>query len=163
MIVSLLVAMDEARGIGYQNRLPWRLSADLKKFKELTMGHHIIMGRKTYESIGRPLPGRTSIVVSRNPEWEADGVLVANSLEAALELARSRGEEEAFIIGGGVVFMQALELADRIYLTRVKAQTPVDVFFPDFEPTLWREVLVEEHPQDEKNDHDFTFSILERK
>src|SRR5262252_4069736 len=100
MIVSLIVAMDEAGGIGKDGGLPWRLPSDLKRFKEITMGHHIIAGRKTYESIGKPLPGRQTIVVTRNPDYEAEGSSVVHSLAQAIELARSRGETEAIIIGG---------------------------------------------------------------
>jgi dihydrofolate reductase len=163
LIVSLLVAMDDRRGIGYENRLPWRLSADLKRFKALTMGHHMIMGRRTYESIGKPLPGRTSIVLTRNPEWRSEGVIRAGGLEEALEVARRSGEDEAFIIGGGVVFVQALDLADRIYLTEVRTDGPADTFFPEYEVSLWEEVHCEKIAQDENNQFPTVYRILERK
>ena len=162
MIISLLVAMDEQRGIGVDGRLPWHLSDDLKRFKALTMGHHLIMGRKTWESIGRPLPGRITIVVTRNPHYVAEGCLVAHSLEEALALAQAGGEEEAFIIGGGEVFVQALPLADRIYLTRVHTVSEVDVTFPEFDPEDWTAVESAEHPADGKNDFPTTFQVLER-
>ncbi len=107
--------MDEIGGIGKDNGLPWHLSSDLKRFKQLTMGHHLIMGRKTYETIGKPLPGRITIVITRNLQYQAEGCLVAPSLEKALDLARGNGETETFIAGGGEIFAIALPLADRIY------------------------------------------------
>lgn len=162
MIVSLLVAMDEQRGIGVDGRLPWHLSDDLKRFKALSMGHHLIMGRKTWESIGRPLPGRVTIVVTRNPNYTAEGCLVAHSLEEALALAQAGGEDEIFVIGGGEIFAQALPLADRIYLTRVHTTSAVDVSFPEFDLEDWNAVESSEHPADGKNDFPTTFQVLER-
>jgi dihydrofolate reductase len=163
LIISLLVAADEDGGIGVDNRLPWRLSSDLKKFKELTMGHHMIMGRKTYDSIGRPLPGRTSIVITRNPDFQAEGVLAAHSLAEALEMAQEAGEDEAFVIGGGEIFFQALTVAHRIYLTRVHVMVKADVFFPVLDLEDWEEKHAEFRAPDEKNEFPFTFYILERK
>jgi dihydrofolate reductase len=163
VIISLLVAADEDGGIGVENRLPWRLSSDLQMFKKLTMGHHLIMGRKTYESIGRALPGRTSIVITRNLDYQADGVRVAHSLPEALEMAQDAGEDEAFIIGGGEIFFQALTIAHRIYLTRVHAMVKADVFFPVLELEEWEEKHSEFRSPDEKNEFPFTFYILERK
>jgi dihydrofolate reductase len=163
VIVSLLVAADEDGGIGVVNRLPWRLSSDLKKFKALTMGHHLIMGRKTYESIGRALPGRTSIVITRNPDYQAEGVIIAHSLPEALEIAQDAGEEEAFVIGGGEIFFQALTIAHRIYLTRVHATVKADVFFPVLDLEEWEQKHSEFQAPDEKNEFPFTFYILERK
>ncbi len=162
MIVSLLVAMDERGGIGLHNRLPWHLSADLKRFKELTLGHHVIMGRKTYESIGRNLPGRIMLVLTRDKDFKAEGALVAGSLPSALDLAARAGEDEAFIIGGGQVFAQALPLADRIYLTRVHATLDADVFVPAFDEHLWRQTCLSTHQADEKNDYPYSFYILEK-
>ena len=162
MIVSLIVAMDEKRGIGIDGGLPWHLPADLRQFKSLTMGHHIIMGRKTYESIGRPLPGRIMVVITRNPAYQAEGCLIAHSLESAIEKARQCGENEAFIIGGGEVFTEAIELADRIYLTLVHANFPVNIYFPEYSPEDWEEVESEFNPADEKNQYPFTFKILSR-
>ena len=160
MIISLIVAMDEMGGIGKDNRLPWHLSSDLKRFKQLTLGHHLLMGRKTYETIGRPLPGRTTIVITRNPQYQAAGCLVAPSLEEALGLARENGETEAFIAGGGEIFTLALPLADRIYLTRVHAQVEADVFFPPFSLEGWRQIETIEQPADEKNDYPAKFILL---
>ena len=163
MIVSLLVAMDENRGIGRDNRLPWHISTDLKRFKILTMGHHLIMGRKTFESIGRPLPGRTMIVMSRNPAFRPEGGFVAPSLDAALDLARSRDEEEAFIIGGGEIFSQALPIAGRIYLTKVHGTVQADVFFPLIDEEGWIVKETSIHPTGPKDEFPHTFFILDRK
>lgn len=163
MIVSLIVAMDEQRGIGKNGAMPWRLSSDLKRFRELTMGHHLIVGRKTFDSIGRALPGRQMIVVTQNPLFEAEGVLRSSSVVEALELARQRGETEAFVIGGAEIYSQTLDLADRVYLTRVHATVETDTFCPKFDASAWREVQTVSHPADDKNQYETTFSILERK
>jgi dihydrofolate reductase len=175
MRISIIVAMDEARGIGRDNRLPWRLSEDLKRFKSLTMGHHIIMGRKTYASIGRPLPGRTTIVVTHQEDYHGiqgecnsskqaseANCLVAHSLEEALGLARQRGETEVFVIGGREIFAQALGMAERIYLTRVHAELPADVHFPPIHLQKWVEKVREYHHANENNEYPFSFLILER-
>ena len=162
MTISLLVAMDEKRGIGKDGRLPWRLSSDLKRFRELTMGHHIIVGRKTFESIGKPLPGRQTIVVTRNPGYTVQGCLIARSVESAVELAESRGETEAFVIGGADIYAQALGIAARIYLTEVHAEVDADTFFPEFDRSAWTERECTFQPADEKNQHACTFRLLER-
>lgn len=162
MIISLIVAMDEKRGIGLDGHLPWHLPADLKRFKSLTMSHHLIMGRKTYESIGNPLPGRTMIIVTRNPNYQPDGCMVARSLDTAIEFARMGMDNEAFIIGGGDLFEQSIDLADRIYLSLIHASLTADVFFPEIDDKKWQVVKSELVPADEKNLYDFTFKILER-
>ena len=162
MIISIIVAMDETRGIGVEGRLPWHLPADLKRFKSLTMGHHLIMGRKTFESIGRPLPGRTTIIVTRDQSFQPEGCLVAHSLETALEFARLDLENDVFVIGGAEIFAQAIELADRIYLTQVHSSLPADVYFPEFAAEDWLETDSEYNPADEKNRYPFTFKILAR-
>jgi dihydrofolate reductase len=162
VIVSLIVAMDLKRGIGKDNRLPWHLSDDLQQFKRLTMGHHLVMGRKTYESIGKALPGRTTIVLTHQRDYHPESCLVAHSLEAALSIARQRGETEVFVIGGGHVFAQALPLADRIYLTQVQAEVEADVFFPVFDESKWIEREHSFNPVSDKNDYPFSFRILER-
>lgn len=162
MIVSLIVAMDRSRGIGKENQIPWHLSDDLKRFKQLTMGHHLIMGRKTYESIGKNLPGRVTIVITRDLNYEVEGALVVHSLKEALNLASDRGENEAFIIGGGQIYELALDLADRIYLTQVQTQAQCDVFFPEFCPSFWNVTEIASHEADEKNEYPFTISNLER-
>jgi dihydrofolate reductase len=168
VIVSLLVAMDEQRGIGWADRIPWHLKDDLKRFKALTMGHHLIMGRKTFESIGRPLPGRTTIVITRNPDFrpgncQPEDCFIVYSLSEALSLATERGETEAFVIGGGEIFARALELADRLYLTLVHTIKEADVFFPAYELGEWIVKETVYQPASERNEFPFTFSLLERK
>lgn len=163
MIISLLVAMDEARGIGKAGKLPWRLSADMRRFRELTMGHHIIVGRKTFESIGKALPGRDMIVVTRDESLKPDGCLTAHSVEAAIALARERGETEVFVCGGAEIYVHALGAAHRIYLTQVHANVDADTFFPEFDAIAWREIEKSFQQADEKNQYAFTFKVLDRK
>lgn len=163
MIISVLVAMDERRGIGKLGRLPWRLSTDLRRFRQLTMGHHIVVGRKTYESIGKPLPGRQMIVVSRSPGYEAAGCAIAPTLDQAIETARDSGETELFICGGAQIYAQSLARAERLYLTEVHADSRADTFFPEFDRAEWLETAREDHAADEKNDYSFTFLDLVRK
>lgn len=163
MKISLIVALDEQDGIGHHGRLPWRLGKDMRRFKALTMGHHLIMGRKTWEAIGRPLSGRTLIIVTRQPGYLAEGCHVVHSLDAALELARRRGEEEAFVIGGGELYELALPLAQRIYMTRVHTQVPADVFFPGFDPAEWEITQMQQDAAGEKDQFAATFSVLERR
>ena len=163
MIISLLVAMDAKRGIGKDGKLPWRLSSDLKRFRELTMGHHIIVGRKTFGSIGKPLPGRQTIVVTRNPSYTIEGCLIAGSFQAAIELAQTRGENEVFVIGGADIYAQALGVADRVYLTEVHTEVDADTFFPEFDRSAWAEKECSYQPADEKNQHACTFRLLEKK
>jgi dihydrofolate reductase len=156
MLLSLLVAVAENNVIGRDGGLPWHLSADLKRFKQLTMGHPIVMGRRTFESLGRVLPGRTSIVVSRQPQLALPvGVLLAGSLATALELVAK--EAEVFIIGGAELYATALPIADRIYLTRVHANIKGDTYFPPVDWSQWRCVAEEACAADEKNAYDFTF------
>jgi len=163
MLISLIVAMDEQRGIGLNNRLPWHLSSDLKRFKALTMGHHILMGRKTFESINRSLPGRTMIVVTRQANYRPDGCLVVSSLQDGLELAESRGESEVFIIGGGQIFSQAIKIADRIYLTLVHTIAGCDVFFPAYDEAPWQSTDITRQGASAQDDFDFTFKTLVRR
>jgi dihydrofolate reductase len=163
VIVSLLVAMDEKRGIGKGGGLPWRLSSDLKRFRELTMGHHIVVGRKTFESIGRPLPGREMIIVTRGDGLAPEGCFIARSVEDAIRFARDRGEGELFICGGAEIYAQTLGAADRIYLTLVHTDSDADTFFPEWNSDEWVEQASERHSADEKNQHPFTFKVLARK
>ena len=168
MIISLLVAMDECNGIGLHMGLPWHLSADLKRFKELTVGHHILMGRRTYESIGQSLPGRRMVVLTHDKDFHPESVSstanvqAASSLPEALALAAGRGEDEAFVIGGSQAFAQALPLAERIYLTRVHACLEADAFFPVLDEHLWQQTCLSSHPADDKNEFPFSFYILNR-
>ena len=163
MINSLIVAMDEKRGIGKAGKLPWRLSSDLRRFRELTMGHHLIVGRKTFESIGKPLPGRQMIVVTRNAGFKPEGCLLAGSVQDALSLAQRRGETEVFVIGGAEIYTQTLDAADRIYLTQVHAEVDADTFFPDLNHEAWTATQSTFQPADDKNQYSFTFKLLERK
>jgi len=162
MIISLIVAIDEEGGIGREGNLPWHLSDDLKRFKRLTMGHHLVLGRKTFESMGRLLLGRTIIVITRDPHYSYKGCLVVHSLESALSIARGEGEREVFVGGGGKVFSQALPLVDRIYLTKVHTHAACDVFFPDFPLDEWSEVERDFHPADRGNDYPSTYTLLVR-
>lgn len=161
-MLSLLVAMARNRVIGAKNDLPWYLPADLKRFKELTTGHTVIMGRTTFESIvariGKPLPNRTNIILTRDANYAApEGCVVVTSLEEALSKASG---EEVFVIGGGQVFEQALSRAGKIYLTRVEADIEGDVLFPELGPE-WKQVSSEPHPADDKNEYPYTFVVLE--
>jgi len=163
MILSLIVAMDENHGIGKDGHLPWKLSADLQRFKTLTSGHHIIMGRKTYASIGRLLPNRTTVIITRNSTFQVEGGLVVTSLPKALAVVRERGETEAFIIGGGEIYKQSIGLADRMYLTLVHTVADTDTLFPEFDQGDW--VIKESitHPADERNTFPSTYYLLEKK
>ncbi|MGZ3456881.1 MAG: dihydrofolate reductase [Archangium sp.] len=143
MRLSAIVAMASNRCIGKNSALPWRLPADLQRFKQLTMGHTLIMGRKTYESIGRPLPGRTTLVVTRQPDYAPEGVQVAHSLEQALEQARG---DEVFIAGGADLYRQAMDRVQRLYLTRIERAYEGDTFFPELDLSGWRLVAEEHHP-----------------
>ena len=162
MTLALIAAVASNGVIGKGGGLPWRLPADLARFKALTMGHHVIMGRKTYESIGRPLPGRKMIVITRNPDLQAEGCQIAHSLEEALGISEKAGENEAFVIGGGEIFALALPLADRIYLTRVHTITQADTFFPEFKEVDWSISGLDIHPADEKNQFPSSFKILSK-
>jgi len=161
MILSIVVAIAENNAIGKDNQLLWHLPADLKHFKDITSGHTIIMGRKTYDSIGRPLPNRRNIVITRNTELNLPGTEVTNSLDKALKLCAT--EQEVFIIGGAELYKHALEETDRIYLTRVHQAFEADTFFPEIVPGTWNETSIENHQPDEKNGLAYTFSTLERK
>ncbi|MBH32379.1 MAG: hypothetical protein CMD90_01885 [Gammaproteobacteria bacterium] len=156
--VSIIVALSENNVIGINNKLPWKLSDDLKNFKKITMGHTIIMGRMTFESIGRTLPGRNNIVVSRKKN-EGDFHLV-NSIEDALYI--SKGEKEIFIIGGEQIFKQTLNLASKIYLTKIHSKIEGDKFFPEIDFDEWDIKQSEEYSKNNINSHDFTFQILEK-
>jgi dihydrofolate reductase len=164
VIVSIIAAMDRNRGIGAGAKLPWRLSADLKRFRDLTMGHHIIVGRKTYESIvqigGGPLPGRRMIVVTRDRNYKADGCDAAYSIEDAIGLARERGESEAFICGGAEIYSQSIGIVDRMYLTFIEAEVAADTFFPEFDEREWSEQDSFYQPADEKNQYQSIFKLL---
>lgn len=160
-MLSLIVAMGDHNEIGKGGRMPWHLPADLRHFKTVTMGKPVIMGRRTYDSIGKPLPGRRNIVVTRDPAWQAGGCEVAHSLPEALMLAA--GEPEIMLIGGGQLYREALARSQRIYLTRVHGDFDADTFFPALDLSQWREVACESHPVDERNPYPCTFQVLERR
>ena len=160
MKLSLIVAISNNGVIGHKGQLPWHLSADLQRFKRITMGHHIIMGRVTYESIDRLLPGRTSIILTRQQDYAIEGALVAGSITAACDLAAA--DEEAFIIGGSSVDESARDIVDRIYLTRVLADVQGDTFFPPLELAEWKLVESEDRSADDRNAHDHRFEVYDR-
>jgi dihydrofolate reductase len=163
MLISAIVAVANNNVIGKDNEIPWYLPADLRYFKEKTLGHHILMGRNSYLSIGRPLPKRTNIIITRNPYYLVSGCVVVHSIEEGLQYAAANGETEAFIIGGGEIYQQAMDYCDRIYLTAVDANVEGTVFFPTLDQTMW--TLCEEtfKKADEKNEFDYCFKIFERK
>ena len=162
MIISLIVVADEHNGIGKNNQLLCHLPADLKYFKQTTTGHHIVMGRKTYDSVGKPLPNRVNIVITRNSLLSLPGCIVVADLQQAISYAAENGETELFITGGGTIYAQAMGIANRIYLTRIHHNFEADTFFPVIEPTMWKELSSEFNEQDEKNTYDYTFQVLER-
>ena len=160
MRLSIIAAMSANRVIGSNNDLPWRLPEDWKRFKSLTMGHHLIMGRKTFESIGQPLPGRTTVVITRQTGYAPEGVLVAHSVEQALQMAA--GDDEVFVAGGAQIYQQMLPRADRMYLTSIDAEFEGDTYFPEFEESDWELISEEGYAQDEKNPYPYTFLTYER-
>ena len=161
MTVAIIAAVATNGVIGRNNDLPWHLSADLKRLKALTMGHAMIMGRKTFDSVGRPLPGRTTIVITRDPGFRADGVEVAHSLDEALE--RAAGDDLVFVAGGTRIFELALHRADRMYITRVHGEPEGDTYFPEFDDVHeWQLVDSEHFEADEKNDYPYSFLVYER-
>lgn len=158
--ISLICAASRNGVIGKGNRLPWRLPADLKRFKRLTMGHTVIMGRKTFESIGKPLPGRTNVVVTRQKDFQARDCRVAHSLEEALHLCSP--DQEVFVIGGGSIFQQALPLADRIYLTSIHHNFTGETHLFDLDKTLWQETSRQDFKPDTENPFPYSFQVLEK-
>ncbi|MDG4656347.1 dihydrofolate reductase [Ectobacillus antri] len=159
-MISLIAAMDRNRLIGTNNELPWRLPADLAYFKRVTMGHPVIMGRKTYESIGRPLPGRENIIVTRNPAYKAEGCVVVHSLDELLTRFAS-SDKEAFVIGGAELYKEALSVGNRLYITHIEDEFSGDAWFPCIDD--WQEISREPGIRDEKNPHAYYFSIYEKK
>jgi len=161
MIISIVVAIAENNAIGKENKLLWHLPADLRHFKEVTTGHTIIMGRKTYDSVGKPLPNRRNIVITRKSGLEIPGVEVVHTLEEALVLCNE--DEEVFIGGGAEIYKMAMSLTDKIYLTVVKGIFDADTFFPEIDPNNWEETESISFEPDEKNAFGYTFSTLIRK
>tara|TARA_R110000782_G_C14808207_1_gene412518 strand:- start:1342 stop:1827 length:486 start_codon:yes stop_codon:yes gene_type:complete len=160
MQLSIIVAMDRNRVIGNNDSLPWHISADLKNFKKITMGKPIVMGRKTQESIGRPLPGRENIIITRNKTYQAEGCTVLSSIDEIFEYCKDI--EEVMITGGSEIYRQTIGQATRLYLTEVHAEVEGDTFFPEFDRSEWNEVSREAFTADEKNDFDYSFIVLEK-
>ena len=163
MILSLLVATDENNVIGKDNKLPWHLPNDLKYFKNQTWAMPILMGRKTFESIGKPLPGRKSIVITRSKDWEQEGVEVVHSVEQAIDKAKDLGVKEIFVIGGAEIFKTSFNQAHRIYLTRIHHRFDGDVYFPKISEAEWTLVQSRNCKADDKNLYDHTFQVWEKK
>lgn len=167
MKLAIIVAMAKNYVIGINNSLPWYLSEDIQYFKRVTMGKPIIMGRKTFESIGRPLPGRTNVVITRNEDYRAEGVQVVHSLKVAMELCEPiaviEGRDEVMVIGGAELYKQALPLANYLYLTEVHAEVFGDAFFPEFERTDWQEIARDNYKAVKPNPFDYSFTVLQRK
>ncbi|HUP43882.1 MAG TPA: dihydrofolate reductase [Thermoanaerobaculia bacterium] len=163
MTVSIIAIVAANDVIGRGNQLPWHMPADLKRFKQLTMGHHLIMGRKTFQSVGKPLPGRIIVIVTRSVDFNPDGVAVARSVEEAISKAEAAGDDEIFIAGGAEIYGQALHRADRMYITRLHGEPQGDTFFPEFDDVNeWQLVDAEHFEADEKNEYPYSFLTYER-
>jgi dihydrofolate reductase len=163
MIISAIAAVGKNGVIGVDNKIPWHLPADLMYFKRVTLEHHVIMGRKCFESIGKPLLKRVNIVVTRNPYFLASGIVIAHSLQEAFQMAEDNGEEEAFIIGGGDIYRHSVLFWDRLYLTQVQISIPNgDTFFPKLNFDHWKETYSREYPADEKNPFTHTYKVYQR-
>lgn len=166
MKISMIAAMGTNRTIGKDNDIPWHLPDDFKYFKDTTEGHHVIMGRKNFESLPprfKPLPNRPNIVITRSKSYSAPGAQVVNSLEDALAIAKINGEPEAFIIGGGEIYKLGLDVADEIYLTEIDAAFNGDTVFPEFDKSQWEETSRKHHPKDERHQFAFDFVIYKKK
>jgi len=162
-MISLIAAIGKNNELGKDNSLVWNMPTDLKYFRAKTKGHTVIMGRKTFEAIGRPMPERRNIIITRDKTYKKDGIEVVHSLQEALRLAQGDNEDEIFVIGGEEIFKQAMDIADRLYITHIDAtDKEADTFFPEIIPILWNEVSHEEHKKDDKNPYDYTFSVYEK-
>lgn len=161
-MLSIIVAYDKNRGIGINNQLPWQLPADLAYFKKVTMGKPIIMGRKTHESIGRPLPGRDNIIITRNSEYQSDGCIVVHSIKDIRALELEKNDEEMFIIGGAEIFKELLDEVDKLYITVIEEEFQADTFFPEIDLCKWKKVSEEKGIRDEKNPYDYYFCVFEK-
>ncbi|THE10388.1 dihydrofolate reductase [Bacillus timonensis] len=160
-MISLLLAMDKNQLIGKDNDLPWRLPADLAYFKRVTMGHPIIMGRKTYDSIGRPLPGRENIIVTRDTSYKAEGCMVIHSIEEIVKMSEET-QQELFVIGGAEIFKEILPNTDRLYITEIDEEFEGDTYFPAFDKSEWKVISKEKGIKDEKNPYEYTFFVYEK-
>lgn len=161
-MISLIAAIGKNNELGKGNDLVWKLPADQKFFRETTSGHPVVMGRKTFESIGKPLPNRRNIIITRDLNYKKDGVEIVHSLDRALELFKN-SDEEIFIIGGAEIYKQSMSIADRLYITHIEAEDKeADAFFPEIIPIIWNEISHEEHVKDDKNPFNYTFSVHEK-
>jgi dihydrofolate reductase len=160
-MITVIAAVAENNALGKENQLLWHLPDDFKRFKSLTSGHYIIMGRKTFESFPKPLPNRTHVIISRQANYQPEGCIVVNSLEQALEACPKT--EEVFIIGGGEIYKQSIAVADKLDLTKVHASFEADTHFPEVDLSEWQLVFEEHHPKDERHDYAFTFQTFSRK
>lgn len=162
MTISCIVAIAKNNVIGKDNNIPWYLPADLQYFKKQTSHHHILMGRNCYESIGKPLPNRTNIIITRDPFFISSNCIVCNTIEDGLGIAFDNGENELFIIGGGTIYDQTADIWDRIYLTEVDTEVEGDVFFPEIDYNQWKLISSEAHSKEGKNQFDYVFKVYER-
>lgn len=162
MIISHIVAVSENNVIGKNNKLPWQMPADMTYFNRVTKGHYVIMGRKNYESEGKALRERINIIITRNREYKIDDGIIVHSLNEALDIPRGKNEEEVFIVGGGTIYEQSIDIADRIYLTRIHTVIDGDVFYPELNKSQWKLVSKISHSKDNMNPFDYTFYIYER-
>jgi len=162
-MISLIVAYDKNLGIGKKNTLAWKLSEDLKNFKKITENNYIVMGRKTFESIGRPLPNRKNIIITRDRNYTQEKCLIINSIQEVLNFAASKPHYEIFVIGGAEIYKEFLEYADRLYITEVdSAMTDLDAFFPNWDKSKYKSIGRREYTKDDKNEFDFTFNVFEK-
>lgn len=160
-MITIIAAIAQNNALGKDNKLIWHLPADLKRFKQVTLHHHIIMGRKTFESLGKPLPNRTTIIITRNKNYNAKGCLVVNSLEKAIEAAKS--DANPYILGGAEIYAQAIKIADKLDITYVHHTFEADAFFPKINTDIWEEVYREDLKADEKNKYNYSFVTYQRK
>ncbi|MBK2027784.1 dihydrofolate reductase [Allofrancisella guangzhouensis] len=162
-MISLIVAYDKNFGIGKENSLAWKLSEDLKNFKKITENNYIVMGRKTFESIGRPLPNRKNIILTRDKNYKQDNCLIIHSVEEIINFSKSKPHYEIFIIGGAQIYKEFINLADRLYITEVDTQIKdLDAFFPKWEEPKYKRIGQKQYLKDDKNEFDFTFSVFEK-
>ncbi|WP_372745743.1 dihydrofolate reductase [Lutibacter sp.] len=160
-MITIIAAIAENNALGKDNQLIWHLPADLKRFKMVTLNHFIIMGRKTFESLGKPLPNRTTVIITRNKDFKADGCIIVNSLQEALEAAKS--DNNPYILGGAEIYSQAIKIADKLDITFVHQKFEADAFFPEIDTTVWKEVSREDLKADDKNKYNYSFVSFIRK
>jgi len=163
MIISAIVAASKNWVIGKNNEIPWYIPNDLRYFRRMTLGHHIILGRKNYESIGKPLPKRTNLIVTRDTNFEAPGCLVVHSVEEAIAIAKKNKEEELMICGGGQIYAQTMPLVEKLYFTEIEAVVDGDVYFPEIDESEWDLISTERNQADDRHEYGYNFMIYERK